>query len=339
MIKLDFFNNAFDLLNPEIQWQKSILDFLEEWRSDNEFVIAHTSGSTGQPKAISLPKSAMRLSARLTGEFFGLKNGDKALLGMPVNFIAGKMMLVRAAELKLQLFCIGPKSKIDFNEFPALDFVPLTPMQLENSFDSIDSIKTLLIGGAPLSDALRSRLLKKNVNAYESYGMTETITHIGLKKIAEDFFETLPQVKISKDSRNCLTIQTPYFEEEIITNDLVEIADEKHFKWLGRYDNIINSGGIKLIPEQIEEKLKAHIKQTFIVAGKPDDLLGEKLILIIEDPKSAAIPGRSTKGLENQLPFLVLDKYEIPKEMYFIKEFPRTESGKIKRKETANLLV
>jgi len=317
---LDFSKNIFEPLNPEIRWQKSILDFLDEWNSKDDFVIAHTSGSTGKPKEIRLTKSAMRLSAQLTGEFFDLKTGNTALLCMPVNFIAGKMMMIRAIELGLKLYCTEPKAKINLTEYPKLDFVPMTPMQVEKSFDSIHKIKKLLIGGAPLSDELRNKLLQTKTDAYESYGMTETITHIGLKKISEKSFQCLNQVEIRKDERNCLVIKTPYFDDEIVTNDLVEIIDRNHFKWLGRFDHVINSGGIKLIPEQIEEKLKPYIRQEFIISSLPDKTLGEKLILIIEDEKS-----------DFSIPKDVLDKFENPREIYFIKEFPRTESGKVKR--------
>ncbi|MFA7615240.1 MAG: AMP-binding protein [Weeksellaceae bacterium] len=317
---LDFSKNKLDLLNSEIQWQKSILDFLDEWNSKNDFVIAHTSGSTGKPKEIRLPKSAMRLSAQLTGEFFDLKTGNTALLCMPVNFIAGKMMIVRSIELGLKLYCTEAKGSIDLTEYPQLDFVPMTPMQVEKSFDSIHKIKTLLIGGAPLSDELRNQLLQTKTEAYESYGMTETITHIGLKKISEKSFQCLNRVEIRKDERNCLVIKTPYFDDEIVTNDLVEIIDRKHFKWLGRFDHVINSGGIKLIPEQIEEKLKPYVQQEFIISSLPDKTLGEKLILIIEGEK-----------FDFSIPEGILNKFENPKGIYFIKEFPRTESGKVKR--------
>src|SRR5690606_934968 len=196
---------------------------------------------------------AMKMSAQMTGEFFGLKEGMSALLCMPVNFIAGKMMIVRAIELKLKLFLEEPRSKILLKK--SIDFVPMTPMQVENSFDSLEKIKVLVIGGAPLSDTLRARLLKLSTRSFESYGMTETITHIGLKEISEEFFTTLKGVSVRKDNRDCLVIQTPYFEEEIITNDIVELKNKSEFKWLGRFDNVINSGGIKLFPEQIEKKL------------------------------------------------------------------------------------
>lgn len=318
---LDFSSSKFDSLKAEIPWQKSILDFLDEWNSPKEFIIAHTSGSTGTPKKIQLPKKAMKLSAQLTREFFNLKKGNTALLCMPVSFIAGKMMLVRAAEIGLKIHCIEPKSQIDLYQFPLLDFVPMTPMQTEKSFDSIDQIKTLLIGGAPLSDELKVKLLQTKVAAYESYGMTETITHIGLKKISESNFRVLNQIQISQDERGCLVIRTPYFDKEIITNDLVEIKSERQFKWLGRLDNIINSAGIKLIPEQIENKLKHYIPNDFIISSVPDKLLGEKLILIIEG-----------SAFDLEIPNDLLTKYEKPKAIYFMEKLPRTNSGKIIRK-------
>lgn len=325
---LDFSSQEFDSLEPSSDWEMAIQSFLNDWNSDSEFIVAQTSGSTGEPKSISLPKSAMKLSAQLTGKFFGLQQSDTALLCLPVSFIAGKMMVVRAIELGLKLYCISPSSRINLAEFPELDFVPLTPMQVENSWEALPKIKTLLIGGAPLSDSLRNKLLPLETQSYESYGMTETITHIGLKKISEDFFQVLDGIGIRQDQRDCLVIQTPYFPEEIITNDLVEIRNPKEFKWLGRWDNIINSGGIKLIPEKIEQQLKPFISTEFILTSIPDEILGEKLVLVVE---SAEIPNLDYTPIN-------LAKFEIPKEIYAIKEFPRTESGKLKRKEIQEIL-
>ncbi len=325
---LDFSKQIFDELNSEIPWQKNILDFLEEWNSDSYFVSSKTSGSTGIPKEIHLPKSAMKMSAQMTGEFFGLKEGMSALLCMPVNFVAGKMMIVRAMELKLKLYCVEPKSFIKMDFAKEIDFAPMTPMQVENSFGELTKIKILLIGGAPLSDVLRNRLKDISTRSFESYGMTETITHIGLKGISEEFFTTLNGISIRKDHRDCLVIQTPYFEEEIITNDIVELKNDSEFKWLGRFDNVINSGGIKLYPEQIEKKLKPFISEEFIITSIPDNILGQKLILVVE---GAVISNF-------QLPSSILSKYETPKEIHFLKEFPRTESGKIQREKIKDLL-
>lgn len=324
---LDFSNNQFDALNPKIEWQKNLLEFLESWHSNSEFITTHTSGSTGKPKPIKLPKAAMKMSAHLTGEYFHLQQGDKALLCLPVNFIAGKMMVVRAIELGLKLYCTAPKSKINLKSTPKLDFVPMTPMQVQNSLESISKIKKLLIGGAPLSDDLRELLIAQKIDAYESYGMTETITHIALKKISELYFTCLNGVKISNDERDCLVIQTPYFNKEIVTNDLIEIKNENQFKWLGRIDNVINSGGLKLIPEVLEAKLKPYLDREFIFGSQSDALLGERLVLIIEGP-----------FFEIELPKNILQKFENPKEIYFLDKFPRTENGKIQRAEILKLI-
>lgn len=318
---LDFSNGNLDELSSSSEWELAIANFLNEWNSSSEVIFSQTSGSTGDPKTIELPKSAMRMSAQLTGEFFQLKKGDSALLCLPVGFIAGKMMIVRAIELGLKLYCVEPKSKIDLADFPRLDFVPMTPMQVENSMDSLSCIKTLLIGGAALSESLRTELLNHSTKSFESYGMTETITHIALKEISEEYYSVLKGVKISTDHRDCLVIQTPYFEERIITNDLVEIISDKKFKWLGRVDNVINSGGIKLIPEKIESKLKPFIEQEFIISSIPDEILGEKLVLIVE----------GNQILEIDFELAQLSKFEIPKKQFQLPNFPRTEAGKLKR--------
>lgn len=325
---LDFSKQIYDEFNSEIPWQKRIQDFLNEWNSTSAWVLSRTSGSTGTPKEIQLPKASMKMSAQMTGEFFGLRPGNSALLCMPVNFIAGKMMIVRAMELKLKLYCVEPKSSIQLDFADEIDFVPMTPMQVENSFKELRKIKILLIGGAPLSDTLRNRLKEIPTLSFESYGMTETITHIGLKKISEEFFTTLKGIKLRQDERKCLVIQTPYFEEEIITNDIVELKNDSEFKWLGRFDNVINSGGIKLFPEKIEKKLKPYISEEFIITSIPDNILGQKLILVVE---GAVISNF-------QLPVSVLSKYETPKEIHFLKEFPRTESGKVQREKIKDLL-
>lgn len=335
MILLDFskdfsfleITKTFEEMPTKENWQKEIISFIKDWFSEDEFIASKTSGSTGIPKDIKIPKNAMKMSAEMTGKFFGLNEGNSALLCMPVNFIAGKMMIIRAIELKLKLYCVEPKSKINLDFTDKIDFVPMTPMQVENSFDELYKIKTLLIGGAPLSDELKTKLLPLETQSFESYGMTETITHIALKEISEEFFTTLNQIKIRKDERDCLVIKTPYFEEEIVTNDIVEIRNENQFKWLGRFDNVINSGGIKLFPEQIESKLKPFIREKFIISSLLDSTLGQKLILIIEAESSNFEPRTSN-----------LEKYEIPKELFYLKKFPRTESGKIKRNEILDLV-
>lgn len=323
MMLLDFSNfNESKLPKPEFPWQESILSFFKDWQSTDDFILTQTSGSTGIPKEIKLPKKAMRQSAKMTIDFFNLQKNQNSLLVLPVNFIAGKMMIIRAMEAGLKLYCLEPTSVVNLGNLPPLDFVPMTPMQVEKSVLSLPQIKTLLIGGAAVSENLKQKLLLLPTLSFESYGMTETITHIALKKISDDYFTLLEGISMRQDDRKCLVIKTPYFQDEIITNDCVELLNPNKFKFLGRIDNVINSGGIKLFPEQIEKKLKSHIHQEFILSSMPDEVLGEKLILIVE----------GSDFLYN-LDEFNLKKFEKPKEVYFVPHFPRTESGKILRKE------
>jgi o-succinylbenzoate---CoA ligase len=339
MLYLDFSEPIFKLdeVITSNEFEVSVKEFLIEWFSNSDIMIAHTSGSTGTPKEIVLTKENMRKSANMTGKYLHLQKGETALLAMPVNYIAGKLMLIRAIEIGLKLICLQPTSQIkleDINQgirqnLTSIDFVALTPMQVEKSLDFVSKCKKLIIGGAPLSDKVKKELYAFDNEVYETYAMTETITHIAFKQVAnhkysnaEQVFEAFDEVRISQDDRGCLVIDTPYDGLQVITNDVVEILEQRKFNWIGRADNVINSGGIKLFPEQIEDKLKPSINSAFYVTSKQDELLGQKLILVIE-------------GEEQNYDFSEsgLSKYQIPKEIFFQKSFSRTESGKIKRQK------
>ncbi|MCK5638969.1 MAG: O-succinylbenzoic acid--CoA ligase, partial [Flavobacteriaceae bacterium] len=219
-------------------------------------------------------------------------------------------------------------------------FTAMVPLQLFNSLKKIKKIKTLIVGGGVVTNNLQSKILDLPTRIFATYGMTETITHIAIKPLNKsagltsktDLYQTLPYVNISSDERNCLVIDAPKISEErFITNDIVELIPDDKFKWLGRYDNIINSGGVKLIPEQIEGKLSQIISQRFFVIGIPDEVLGEKLILIIE--------GCVQNNLKSQISNLKsIDKFDVPKEIYFIDNFVETETKKIQRDKTLDLL-
>lgn len=339
MLYLDFSQPNFDVnsIQPTNEFEETVKAFLVEWFSDSTIMIAHTSGSTGTPKEIILTKENMRKSANMTGKYLHLQKGDSALLVMPVSYIAGKLMLVRAVEIGLKLICMQPTSHITLKtmnesiseQFETIDFVALTPMQVENSIEFVSKCKKLIIGGAPLSEKVKQELAAFDNEVYETYAMTETITHIAFKQVsnrkypdAEQVFEAFDEVNISQDDRGCLVINTPYDDLQVVTNDIVEIIDQRKFNWIGRADNVINSGGIKLFPEQIENKLKPFVNSDFYVTSKADELLGQKLILVVE-------------GENRNLDFSLIDltKYQLPKEIIFIKQFPRTESGKIKRQQ------
>ncbi|MEG1230522.1 MAG: AMP-binding protein, partial [Flavobacterium sp.] len=262
-------------------YERSIGEFFLDWFDHKDYIEMTTSGTTGLPKLVRLEKQAMIQSALATGDFFGLKPGDKALLCLPTQFIAGKMMLVRSLILGLELDVVVPSTEpLAYNK-KQYDFVAMVPLQVQNSIGKLKNIKKLIIGGAKIDSSLEEKLLPLKTEIYETYGMTETITHIAAKRVGESVFSILPNVKIEKDDRGCLVIYVSSISNEpIITNDLVDLVNENQFSFLGRFDNVINSGGVKLIPEQIEAKLAGKINSRFFVTGVPDTTLGEKLILV-----------------------------------------------------------
>ena len=320
------FQLAYSSIKEGAEFDRELGEFLLDWLDDSETIQLTTSGTTGAPKIITISKQAMVHSAVATGNFFNLHPQDKALLCLPPRYIAGKMMIVRALIIGLELEILTPSSHLD-DLLPdrIFDFVALVPLQAENSLDKLHQFKKIIIGGAKVSDDLANKLIGIKSEIYETYGMTETITHIAAKKIGEEFFNVLENVSISADDRNCLVINAPSISEEsIITNDIVEIHNEKQFKWLGRYDNVINSGGIKLFPEQIETKLASKIVNRFFISGQPDTVLGSKVILVIE----------GNEQILSSTIFDSLDKFEKPKEVVFVSEFVETETKKINRIQT-----
>ncbi|WP_140487340.1 AMP-binding protein [Flavobacterium sp. GSA192] len=314
---------AYYLIKEGNEYEKSIGDFLLDWFDDNPYIDLQTSGTTGTPKIIRKNKQALVNSALATGDFFKLKPGDTALCCLPVQFIAGKMMLVRSFILGLEIDFVAPNTNPLENVNKKYDFVAMVPLQVQNSLNELHKVKKLIIGGAKMANSLENKLLNVSTKVYETYGMTETITHIAAKKIGERAFSILPNVSISQNENDCLVIDAPQLSDErLITNDLVELINDHQFVLLGRIDNVVNSGGVKLIPEKIEEKLADAIAARFFVGGIPDADLGEKLVLVIEGEKQV---------LDDSI-FTVLDKYEKPKAVFFVPEFEITESGKIKRK-------
>ncbi|WP_264521597.1 AMP-binding protein [Flavobacterium sp. N1994] len=316
---------AYSFIKEGEDFEKPVGNFLLDWFDSKTYIQMETSGTTGDPKTISVSKQAMVDSAIATGDFFDIHPGNRALQCLPVKYVAGKMMLVRAMILGLDLEFVAPSSHPMKNNEINFDFVAMVPLQAQNSLSELKKVKKLIVGGAAVSKALEKQLLKLPTEVYETYGMTETITHIAARKLGEKAFTVLPNVTISYDDRNCLAIHAPRISPEvIITNDIVELLNENQFIFLGRMDNVINSGGIKLIPEQIENKLANKIHQRFFITSKPDAELGEKVILVIEGEK---------QDFDNTL-YEGLDKYEKPKEIIFISNFKETASGKVLRKET-----
>lgn len=289
----------------------------------------NTSGTTGAPKLIRVEKEAMVSSALSTGDFFDLNPGNKVLHCLPVDYVAGKMMFVRSFILGLDMDFVEPNSNpLEYNDVK-YDFAAMVPLQAKNSLAKLTNIKKIIIGGVKIHKSLEQELVKLPNEIYETYGMTETITHIAAKRVGERAFTVLPNVTVSSNENNCLVVHAKKINPEpIVTNDIVEIVSDTQFVWLGRFDNVINSGGIKLIPEKIEEKLSTHIPRRYFVYGQADDVLGEKVVLYVEGEPIA---------IDEEV-FSVLDKYEKPKNIIFIPKFTVTATGKIVRKESIDSL-
>lgn len=321
---------AYSLVKEGEGYEQQIGDFLLDWCSESTFLEVRSSGSTGPPKTIRLSKSAMQNSALATAEYFGLKPGTRALLCLPAGFIAGKMMLVRAMVGGWALSYVNPTQtplQLTGNSF---DFAAMVPSQALASLPDLHRIQKLILGGSPLTPSLEDALTQLPVHCYETFGMTETVSHIAVREIGkEKYFQTLPRVRVEQDPRGCLLIHAPAIADEAVrTNDLVRLESENSFEWLGRIDFVINSGGIKYLPEQIEEKLTGLIDRPYLIAGQAHQSLGEQLVLVLEGkPEPAGL-------LEAIRKHGTLTKYEMPREIICLDRFAFTENGKINRKET-----
>ncbi|NQW35749.1 MAG: AMP-binding protein [Flavobacteriales bacterium] len=348
------FKSINDLLSSSESISEGVFLFLIDWFHADDFIVVQTSGSTGKPKTIKIKKEFMVNSALATGDFFNLKEDTTALLCLSPNYIAGKIMLVRALVLGWHLDVVNPSSHPLDGHHKTYDFCAMIPLQVQNSLLQLDRIKTLIIGGAAIDKILEQQLQKLKTRVFATYGMTETVTHIAVKQLNncrtnvtssaspkdlfwqavetpfKDSFKTLPNVFISKDKRGCLVIKAPKISDApIITNDLVDIIDSQHFKWLGRYDTIINSGGIKIIPEMVEQKLENILLFRFFITGLSDKKLGEKVTLVCEG---------KAQSIEKLQIEKVLSKYENPKQILFVEKFVETNTHKINRKATLKLI-
>lgn len=314
--------------------------FLSEWFNDSPEMALQTSGSTGQPKIIRVQKSQMLQSAAMTAKFFQFKPGQTALLALPLTYIAGKMMVVRALLSGLNLFCIEPIHH-PLNQIPSsvtIDFAPLVPMQLDEATYTA-TVRTILLGGAPLTGLQEEKINQLNAAVFHGYGMTETLSHVAIRSVngksASPVYHALPNIFFEVDERNCLIVNAPFVTGKIYTNDVVDVMDERSFVWKGRIDNVINSGGVKLFPESIESRISAFVSHPFFVAAVPDEHLGEALCLVIESPKFDAVASERLKTLLHEN----LSRFEHPKHIFFVEQFYRTESGKVQRNKVIEALL
>lgn len=342
---------AFETLSPYAQ---QTLSFCHAWLSKQAFFEILTSGSTGIPKSIQIHRTQMQASAQATAQALGLKAGDHALVCLNTAYIAGKMMLVRGLETGMPLLVVPPSSTPLQEISEAIDFTALVPLQLKSMLETpelylaqLNRMKAILVGGAAV-DASLENLIREKLSApvFSTYGMTETVSHIALRRLngasASDVYELLPGIAVKKDARGCLSIRGTVSQNQWLhTNDLVELPDEHHFRWLGRVDNVVNSGGIKIYTERIEEKLSEAmqamgINRTFFLAGLPDEKLGEKLCIMIEGKKTI---GDAQEKKMSAWMMTHLHPYEVPKKIFYLPAFVYTPTGKIQRKKSVALLL
>lgn len=319
--------------NDEIAIGKFIL----EWLDENDFIIVKTSGSTGVSKEIKLQKEHVFNSATATVTYFDLKEETKALLCLPSEYIAGKMMLVRAMIAGWNLHTAAPEKNPLEKQDNDFDFTAMVPYQVFHSLADLHKVKKLIIGGGAVSAELEQQLQQISTSIFATYGMTETISHIAVRPLngaeKSPVFCALPKVNFSQTENDCLQIQAPEISEEsVTTNDVVELISPTSFKFLGRIDNVINSGGVKVHPEAVEEKLSLHINKPFFIAAEKDEALGERVILIVESDKKLKLEEYSEI-------FEALSTYEKPKKVYTTRQFIYTETGKIKRAEVLKILL
>ena len=339
-------------------------DFFSEWNNDSDRVLVHTSGSTGKPKPMMVEKKRMLNSARITCDFLGLNPGDSALLCMSLDYIAGKMVVVRSIERHLHLISVSPSGhplkNIDLKDVNGkgvngeITFAAMVPMQVYNTLqvpeerERLNRIRHLIIGGGAIDATLEQELqsLPGDIAIWSTYGMTETLSHIALRRINGDepseWYQPFDSVHISQTEEGCLVIDAPQVcAETLVTNDIVEIepyiynkVEKLRFRIKGRKDNVICSGGIKIQIEEVETLLKPHLEKPFMLAKKKDGKFGEIAVLLTED--------EDIKKVEATVRRLLSDesekssdhkkyKYWIPKEFRYVEHLPLTETGKPKR--------
>lgn len=316
--------------------------FKQRWQQPTPTMQVHTSGSTGQPKSMKVEKVRMWDSALTTLQALGLQEGNTALLCMPLRYIAGQMMLVRSFAGQLQLIPVAPTSHPYAHLHEAPDFAALTPMQVFESLkvpherSLLRRTLCLIIGGGAISDALTKELKRFPNPVYSTYGMTETLSHIALRRLngptASDAYTPLPGVDVSLSSEGCLCIYAPQVNSEhLITNDLAEILPNGSFRILGRRDNVICSGGIKMQIEEIEQKLSC-LHLPLQITALPHDSLGEAITLLYSADKEL------TSFIKEQC-HVLLDKYEMPRHIIRVDELPLTETGKPARAQARQLAI
>ena len=338
-------------------YARATLDICHQWLTGQPTFVLKTSGSTGAPKVITLTRRQMEASARATGQALGLQKGMRALVCLPTRYIAGRMMLVRGFVLGMSMVVVEPSG----NPFAALldggewdgefDFTALVPLQLQTALDAghtereiLNRMQAILIGGGAVGSSLYKKLQTIEAPIYHTYGMTETVTHVALRRlngaVRADAFSPLPGVELGVDQRDCLTIRSVVTGGKVVrTNDRVDLRADGSFIWLGRVDNVVNSGGVKVQVERVERAVEEVIEtladpqfseRRFFVGPLPDERLGEAVTLFVEGgPFDRELEQRLLWALQQSLP-----KYERPRSICYVANFAETPTGKIDRLTT-----
>lgn len=308
---------------------EEIREAVDAWFDVGRTVMElRTSGSTGAPKRIEISKEAMRESVRRTGAVLGLGEGTRALWVLPAGFVGGFMMLVRAVELGWTLIYDGPpRARV---EVPAggVDFCACTPMQLAAS-GGLPGVGTLLLGGSPVMPGLNFEGVGR---VFESFGMTETVSHIAVRRLwpeAAAWFQCVPGVEVERDEAGCLVVSAPHlFEEPLVTRDLVEVEGRTKFRWVGRADDVINSGGVKVHPAEVERALAGIVTEPFVVAGRPHEVLGSEVVLVVNGERPVGAEALEARWLREAAK--ILQKFDVPRAVVW-RNLDQTQSGKWKR--------
>lgn len=315
-----------------------VREFLDHWYSDAAFIQQNTSGSTDLPKKIDIEKIKMMASAQMTGTFFGLENCTTGLLCISPSYIGGKMMIVRALTYDLKLYYSAIRSNPLIHLEEDIDFCAMVPLQvktiLKEAPEQLNRIRYLIIGGAPIDEEMEQQLALLKCSAYATFGMTETISHVALKKLdgSGSPFNAIGNTTFKADKDGRLIISAPDLGiDALVTNDVVEIISKNAFYWKGRYDNVINTGGVKVHPETIEKKLSPYLPaDSYFVSGLNDATFGEIVVFVHTNPTL-------TKENVTQLFAHHLSRFEQPKKIFHVSHILFTENGKIQRKATLKL--
>jgi o-succinylbenzoate---CoA ligase len=340
-VSLDSIASGFAL--PLSPFEHSTFSFMKDWLSDQQTFTIQTSGSTGEPKSISVTREQMIMSAKLTEQTLALERFSDALICIDTAYIGGRMMIVRSFITGMRMWavdpCACPMQKIPVDQ--CVNFAAFVPYQVQSMLVSkhphlLNNPDKIIIGGAPLDIETEEKLQAFVCRCYATYGMTETLSHIALRPVngehASPCFGALHGIVLEQDERGCLVIQAPYLAEKIFTNDIVEMVGTDQFIWRGRWDNVINTGGVKVVPEKVEAAIEKIFKQTgitnrFFIHGISDKAFGDKIVLIMEGT------GHNLPAIEKTFPLMMaaLSPYEVPKEIRLSPAFIVTDTGKVNR--------